>query len=92
MASCELLSFLDVYSRYHQINMNLEDEEKTSFVMPFRVYYYANDAIQCKNNGATYHNGVHIVLKPQIRRNVEGYIDDIIVKSKQCGELLEDLK
>jgi hypothetical protein len=35
---------------------------------------------------------VHIVLENQIGRNVKAYIDDIVVKSKKCGDLLNDLK
>jgi hypothetical protein len=31
-------------------------------------------------------------LEAQIGRNVEAYIDDIVVKSKQQGDLLDDLK
>jgi hypothetical protein len=39
-ASCELLSFLDYYSSYHQIVLKEEDQIKTSFIMPFGVYCY----------------------------------------------------
>jgi hypothetical protein len=35
---------------------------------------------------------VHIILKNQIGRNIETYINDIVVKSKKRGDLLEDLK
>jgi hypothetical protein len=45
-----------------------------------------------KKEGATYQKCVHIVLKSQIGRNVETYIDDIVVKSKKHGDLLDDLK
>jgi hypothetical protein len=31
-------------------------------------------------------------LESQIGRNVEAYIDDIVVKSKKRGDLLDDLK
>jgi hypothetical protein len=31
-------------------------------------------------------------LENQIGRNVKAYIDDIVVKSKKCGVLLDDLK
>jgi Reverse transcriptase (RNA-dependent DNA polymerase). len=39
-AGCELLSFLDAYSGYHQISMAKEDEEKTAFITPFGVFCY----------------------------------------------------
>jgi hypothetical protein len=42
--------------------------------------------------GATYQKCVHIILENQIGRNIKGYIDDIVVKSKKCGDLLDDLK
>jgi hypothetical protein len=35
---------------------------------------------------------VYTVLKSQIGRNVEAYIDDIVVKSEKHGDLLDDLK
>jgi hypothetical protein len=31
-------------------------------------------------------------LKPQIGRNIEAYIDNIVVKSKKYGDMLNDLK
>jgi hypothetical protein len=42
--------------------------------------------------GATYQKCVHTVLEGQIGRNVEAYIDDIVVKSEKHGDLLDDLK
>jgi hypothetical protein len=35
---------------------------------------------------------VHIVLENQIGKNVKAYVDDIVVKSKKRGDLLDDLK
>jgi hypothetical protein len=91
-ATCELLSFLDAYSGYHQISLYTDDKEKTSFVMPFRIFCYTKMAFGMKNGGATYQKCVHIILKNQIGRNIEAYIDDIMVRSKKCGDLLDDLK
>jgi hypothetical protein len=31
-------------------------------------------------------------LETQIRRNIEAYIDDVVVKLKKHGDLLDDLK
>jgi hypothetical protein len=41
---------------------------------------------------ATYQKCVHIILEDQIGRNIEAYIDDIVVNSKKQGDLLDDLK
>jgi hypothetical protein len=45
-----------------------------------------------KNRGATYQKCIHFILEPQIGRNVEAYIDDVVVKLKKCEDLLDDLK
>jgi hypothetical protein len=92
MAICELLSFLDAYSGYHQISLATDDEEKTSFITSFEIFCYNKIAFGLKNMGATYQKCVHIVLENHIGRNVEAYIDNIVVKSKKRGDLLDDLK
>jgi hypothetical protein len=90
--SCELLSFLDAYSGYHQISLAIDDEEKIAFITSFGTFCYTKMAFRLKNGGAIYQKCVHKVLKSQIRRNVEAYIDDIVVKSKKCEDMLDDLK
>jgi hypothetical protein len=45
-----------------------------------------------RGGGGMYQKCVHIILEPQIGRNVEAYIDDIVVKSKKQEDLLDDLK
>jgi hypothetical protein len=62
-ASCELLSFLDGYSGYHQISLAIDNKEKTAFITPFRIFCYTNMAFELKNGGATYQKCVHTVLK-----------------------------
>jgi hypothetical protein len=37
---CELLSFLDAYSDYHQISLAIDDEEKIAFIIPFGIFWY----------------------------------------------------
>jgi hypothetical protein len=60
--------------------------------MPFGIFCYAKMAFRLKNGGATYQKCNHIILEPQIGRNVEAYIDNVVVKSKNHGDLLDDLK
>jgi hypothetical protein len=90
--SCELLSFLDAYSGYHQISLAIDDEEKTAFITLFGIFYYTKMAFRLKNGAATYQKCIHIMLEPQIGRNVKAYIDDIVVKSKKHADMLDDLK
>jgi hypothetical protein len=51
MMSCELLSFLDVYSGYHQISLATDDDEKISFITPFGIFCYTKMAFGLKNGG-----------------------------------------
>jgi hypothetical protein len=90
--SCELLSFLDAYSGYHQISLHIDDEEKTTFITSFGIFCYTKMAFRLMNRGATYQKCIHIILEPQIGRNIEAYIDNVVVKSKKRGNLLDDLK
>jgi hypothetical protein len=92
MASCELLSFLDAYSDYHQISLAIDDEEKIVFITLLGIFCYTKMAFGLKNGGATYQKCVYTVLKSQIGRNIEAYIDDIPVKSEKREDLLDDLK
>ena len=45
-----------------------------------------------KNAGATYQRLVNHMFHPQIRRNVEVYVDDMFVKSLDEGKHLDDLQ
>src|SRR4051812_39130430 len=65
---CDLLSFLDAYSGYNQIRMKEEDEDRTSFITPYRVFCYRTMPFGLKNVGATYQRMMQACLKEQIGR------------------------
>jgi hypothetical protein len=48
------MSFLDAFQGYHQILMNLADQDKTAFITPRGVYCYKVMSFGLKNVGATY--------------------------------------
>ena len=50
----ELLSFMDAFSGYNQISMDLDDQEKTSFITGQGTYCYRVMPFGLKNAGATY--------------------------------------
>jgi hypothetical protein len=72
-AGSVLLFFLDCYSRYHQIALNPDDEDKTTFVTPHGIYYYRVMTSGLKNVVATYQKGntkVPEVTKQKERRSL----------------------
>jgi hypothetical protein len=88
VANSEMFSHLDMFSRYHQVRVRKEDEEKTSFITPFRTYYFVRMPEGQKNAGSTFSRMISIVLHYQLRRNILAYVDDIIVKSiRRCGHI-----
>jgi hypothetical protein len=91
-AGCERLSFLDAYSGYNQIRMKKEDEEKTAFITPYGVFCYTTMPFGLKNAGATYQLMMQACLEKQIGRNVQVYVDDIVVKTRKEATLIDDLR
>ena len=89
---CDLLSFLDAYSGYHQIFMSKEDEEKTAFITPYGTYCFVRMPFGLKSAGSTFARAVQIGFGPQLHRNVEAYMDDIVVKTKDEATLIQDLE
>ncbi|GKV28954.1 hypothetical protein SLEP1_g37938 [Rubroshorea leprosula] len=87
----EQLSLLDAYSGYHQVHLAPEDEVKTSFYAGDEIYCYVMMPFGLKNAEATYQKMVTIVFRAQIDRNLEVYVDDIVVKSLKAKDHLTDL-
>ena len=71
--------------------MKEEDQIKTSFITPFGTYCYATMSFGLKNVGATYQRVIQHCLKDQIEKNVEAYIDDVVVKSNTADTLIANL-
>ena len=92
MAGHRLLSFMDAFSRYNQIRMDETNQEKTSFVTSQGLFCYKVMPSGLKNAGATYQRLVNHVFRPQIGRNVEVYVDDMLVKSQDEEIHLDDLQ
>ena len=85
------MSFLDAFQGYHQIPLALDDQEKTAFVTPVGNYHYKVMPFGLKNAGSTYQRMMTKMFKPQLGKNVEVYIDDMVVKSKFVSEHVTDL-
>jgi hypothetical protein len=86
-----LLCFLDCYSGYHQIALPPDDEDKTAFKTPHDIYCYEVMTFGLKNAGATYQKAIQKCLKTQVGKNVEAYVDDVVVKTIEEDKLIADL-
>ena len=69
-----------------------EDEKHTSFRTPLRVCCYTVMPFGLKNTGATYQHAMNAIFHEHIRKTVECYVKDIVVKSHDKGDHLTDLK
>ena len=72
--------------------MDESDQEKTSFVTSQGLFCYKVMPFGLKNAGAMYQRLINIMFANQIGRNVQVYVDDILVKSRREEDHLEDLR
>ena len=76
-----LMSLRDGFSGYNQIKMAPKDMTKTTFTTKRGIYCYVVMSFRLKNEGATYQR-MAMVLLHDMMHQVEVYVDDMIVKSK----------
>nr|GFC28760.1 reverse transcriptase domain-containing protein [Tanacetum cinerariifolium] len=79
--------FLDAYKGYHQIQLAEADEEKTAFHTGQGVYCYTKMPFGLKNAGVTYQRVMDKAFERQMGRNIEVYVDDLVVKSNTEAEI-----
>jgi hypothetical protein len=76
-------SFMDSFSGYNQVKIALEDKEKTTFVTPWGILYYKVMPFRLKNAGAIYYRAIVTLLHDMMHKEIEVYVDDMILKSKK---------
>ncbi|KAL2505477.1 Ribonuclease H [Abeliophyllum distichum] len=77
---------------YNQIRMNPKDEELTAFRTPKGIYCYKVMPFGLKNAGATYQRAMQKVFDDMMHKQVECYVDDLVVKTKKREDHLQDLQ
>ncbi|GJS75289.1 reverse transcriptase domain-containing protein [Tanacetum coccineum] len=84
--------FLDAYKGYHQIKMAKEDEEKKwLFITKHGNFAIPKMPFGLKNAGSTYQRLVDKAFQRQIGRNLEVYVDDLVIKSRTEEEIIRDI-
>ena len=86
-----LFSFMDGFSGYNQIQMALEDREKTIFVTMWGTFYYKVMPFSLKNAGATYQRAMVTLFHDMMHKEIEVSVDDLIAKSREDESHVENL-
>jgi len=72
--------------------MHSKDESKTAFMAEFASYCYKVMPFGLKNVGATYQRLMSRILTPMLGRNVQAYVDDMVVTSERKDQHIADLE
>ena len=86
------MSFLAAFQGYHQIPLALNDQDRTIFVTLIVNYHYKVMPFDLKNAEATYQRMKTRMFELQLGKNIEIYIDDMMIKSKAESEHVNDLE
>ncbi|GKA09204.1 reverse transcriptase domain-containing protein [Tanacetum coccineum] len=74
--------FLRLLKEYSQIKMAEDDEEKTGFHTEEGVYCFTHMPKELKNSAATLQRMMEKVLADQRGRNVEIYLEEVVIKKQ----------
>jgi len=69
-----------------------EDKEKTIFVTPWGTFYYKVMPYGLKNVRVTYQKAIVTLFHDMMNREVEVYMDDILVKSRKEKDHVQALQ
>ncbi|RVW88233.1 Retrovirus-related Pol polyprotein from transposon 297 [Vitis vinifera] len=86
--------FLDGYSGYFQIEIAVEDQEKTTFTCPFGTYAYRRMPFGLCNAPATFQRCMLSIFSDMVEQIMEVFMDDITVYGtsfEDCLSHLEDV-
>ncbi|KAM1159057.1 hypothetical protein ACFX19_032843 [Malus domestica] len=86
------LSFMDGSFGYNQIRMVPEYKKLTAFRTPKGIYCYKVIPFGLKNAGATYQRAMQKIFNDMLHKNVECYVDDVVVKTKGRSDHLKVLR
>ena len=84
--------FLDGYSGYFQIEIVVEDQEKTTFTCPFGTYAYRMMPFGLCNAPGTFQRCMLSIFNNLVESIMEVYMDDITFYGGSFGECLINLE
>ncbi len=87
-----VMSFIDGFSYYNQIDVHPEDRKKTAFTTPWGTFMYQKMLFGLMNVGATFQRAMEIALVKEKDKLVLIYLDDITIFSHNHNDHLQHLR
>ena len=84
--------FLDGYSEYNQIEIALEDQEKTTFTCPFGTFAYRRMPFGLCNAPATFQRCMLSIFCDMVEKSLEIFMDDFSVFGDSFDDCLSNLQ
>ena len=84
--------FLDGYSRYFKIEIDVEDQENTTLTCPFGTYSYRRMSFGLCNAPATFQRCMLSIFSDMVERIMEVFMDDITIYGSAFDECLVNLE
>ncbi|GJT19770.1 reverse transcriptase domain-containing protein [Tanacetum coccineum] len=91
LAGNKYFCFLDGFSRYFQIPIDPNDQEKTTFTCPFGTYAYRRMPFGLCNAPATFQRCMLAIFHDMIEESVEVFMDDFSVFGNSFNTCLNNL-
>ena len=84
--------FLDGHSGYFQIEIDVEDWEKTTFTCPFETYAYRRMSFSLCNALVTFQRCMLSLFSDMVEHIMEVFMDDITIYGSVFDECLVNLE
>jgi len=92
VAGYEFYCFLDGYSGYNQIEIALEDQEKTTFTCPFGTFAYRRMPFGLCNALSTFQRCMLSIFRDMVERFLEIFMDDFSIFGDSFDDCLTNLE
>ena len=79
MADHPFYCFLDGYSGYYQIEITLEDQDKTTFTCPFGTYAFRHMLFGLCNTLATFRRCMMSIFNDMVKKCMEVFKDNLTI-------------
>ncbi|WKA06915.1 hypothetical protein VitviT2T_024793 [Vitis vinifera] len=92
LTSHQEISLFEVLKRYFQIEIDVEDQEKTTFTCPFGTYAYRRMPFGLCNAPTTFQRCMLSIFSDMVERIMEVFMDDITIYGGTFEEYLVNLE